>query len=45
MIVDVVTNNTSDKVGFECKNNWTIELIRQWVIKELNIIMCHRGYS
>ena len=45
MIVDVVTNNTPDKVGFECKKNWTIELIRQWVIKEFNITMSHRGMA
>ncbi|GAA0079374.1 hypothetical protein UT300005_37530 [Clostridium sp. CTA-5] len=28
MIVDVVTNNTQDQVGFECKKNWIIELIQ-----------------
>lgn len=25
--------------------NWTIELIRQWVIKQFNIIMCYRGMA
>lgn len=45
MIVDVVINNTPDQVGFECKKNWTIELIRQWVIKELNVTMSHRGMA
>lgn len=45
VIVDVVTNKTPDQVGFECKKNWTIELIRQWVIKEFNITMSHRGMA
>ena len=45
MIVDVVTNKTPDQVGFECRKNWTIELIRQWVIKEFNVTMCHRGMA
>ncbi len=25
--------------------NWTIELFRQWVLKELNIKMSHRGIA
>ena len=33
MIVELVTNKTSDQVGFECKKNCTIELISQLVIK------------
>ena len=45
MIVYVVTNNTLDQVGFECKQNRTIEVIRQWVIREFNITMSHRGMA
>lgn len=45
MIVDVITNKTPAQVGFECRKNWTIELIRQLVIKEFNVIMCHRGMA
>lgn len=45
MIVDVVTNKTPDQVGVECRKNWPIELIRQWVIREFNITMCHRGMA
>lgn len=44
-IVEVVTNSTPDKVGFEGRKNWTIELIRQWVIKEFNVTMSHRGMA
>lgn len=45
IIVDVVTNKTPDQAGFECRKNWTIELIRQWVIKAFNVTMCHRGMA
>lgn len=45
IIVEVFTNKTLDQVGFKCKKNWTIELIRQWVIKEFNVTMCHRGMA
>ena len=41
----VITNKTPDEVGFEGRKNWTIELIRQWVIKEFNITMSHRGMA
>ena len=29
-----MTTKTPEDVGFEFKMNWTIELVRQWVIKE-----------
>lgn len=44
-IFEIVTNNTPDEVGFEGRKNWTIEIIRQWTIKEFNIIMSHRGMA
>jgi transposase len=44
-IFEVVTNNTPDGVGFEGRKNWTIELIRQWAIREFNITMSHRGMA
>lgn len=44
-LIKVITNNTPDQVGFECRKNWTIELIRQWVINEFNITMSHRGMA
>lgn len=43
MVVGVVTNKTLDQVWFECRKNLTIELIRQWGIKDFNVTMCHRG--
>lgn len=45
LLVDIITTKTPDEVGFESRKNWTIELIRQWVIKELNITMSHRGMA
>lgn len=43
LIVETVTNKTPDEVGFESRKNWTIEIIRQWVIKNFDITMSHRG--
>lgn len=45
LIVEIITTKTTDEVGFESRKNWTIELIRQWVIKEFNITMSHRGMA
>ncbi len=45
VIVKTITTQTPDEVGFENRKNWTIELIRQWVIKEFNITMSHRGMA
>jgi len=44
-IVEVITNKTPDEVGFEGRKNWTIEIIRQWTIKEFDVVMCHRGMA
>ena len=45
LLVNIITTKTPDDVGFESRKNWTIELIRQWVIKEFNITMSHRGMA
>jgi len=45
LIVEIITTKTPNEVGFESRKNWTIELIRQWVIKEFNITMSHRGMA
>lgn len=45
LILETVTTKTPDEVGFENRKNWTIELIRQWVINEFNITMSHRGMA
>lgn len=45
IIVKTITTKTPEDVGFESKMNWTIELVRQWVIKEFNIKMSHRGIA
>ena len=44
-MLEVITTKTPEDVGFESKRNWTIELIRKWVIKEFNITMSHRGIA
>lgn len=45
IIVETITTKTPEDLGFESKNNWTIELVRQWVNKEFNIKMSHRGIA
>lgn len=45
IMLEVITTKTPEDVGFESKRNWTIELIRKWVIKEFNITMSHRGIA
>ncbi|MGL4874235.1 MAG: IS630 family transposase [Clostridium sp.] len=45
ILVDTVINKTPDEVGFESRKNWTIEIIRQWAIKEFNIEMSHKGIA
>lgn len=44
-MVEVITNKTPDEVGFEGRKNWTIEIIRQWAIKEFGVEMCHSGMA
>ncbi|EOR25401.1 transposase (21) [Clostridium sartagoforme AAU1] len=44
-IVETITNNTPDQVGFADRKNWTIELIRQWVIRTFDVILSHRGMA
>ena len=43
LIVETVTKKTPDEVGFESRKNWTIEIVRQWVIKNFGVTMSHRG--
>lgn len=42
-LVDVITNNTPEDVGFQSKKNWTLKIIRQWVYNEFNIKMSQGG--
>lgn len=44
-LIYVITNNTPDEVGFESRKNWTIELVRQWVIVNFNIIIKHSSMA
>ena len=45
IIFETIINNTPDNVGFESRKNWTIEIVRQWIIKEFNVKMCHKGIA
>lgn len=45
IILETFATKTPEDVGFESRLNWTIELIRQLVIKEFNITMSHRGMA
>ncbi|WP_431520786.1 IS630 family transposase [Clostridium beijerinckii] len=45
IVLETITTKTPEDVGFESKMNWTIELVRQWVLKEFNIKMSHRGIA
>lgn len=45
IILKTITTKTPEDVGFESKRNWTIELVRLWVIKEFDIKMSHRGIA
>ena len=44
-LVETITNNTPDEVGFIARKNWTIELIRQWVINTFSVTFSHRGMA
>jgi transposase len=44
-MIEIITNNTPDEVGFEGRKNWTIEIIRQWVINEFNVELSHSGMA
>jgi len=44
-LVDVITNNTPDKVGFDSRKNWTIELVRQWVLNNFKIDLKHSSIA
>lgn len=40
-LIDVITNNTPDEVGFHSIKNWTIELAKEWVFNNLKIDIKH----
>jgi len=44
-LIYVIINNTPDEVGFESIKNWTIELIRQWVIANFAITIKHSSMA
>nr|WP_315080673.1 winged helix-turn-helix domain-containing protein [uncultured Clostridium sp.] len=44
-LVDVITNNTPDEVGFESRKNWTIKLVQKWVLSNFNITIKHSSMA
>lgn len=44
-VVELITNKTPDEVGFDGRKNWTIELVRQWIITNLNISIKHSSMA
>jgi transposase len=44
-LVNTVTKNTPDEVGFEPRKNWNINIIRQWVKKTYGVEYSHSGMA
>ncbi len=44
-LVDIITNNTPDEVGFDSRKNWTIQLAREWVFNNFKIDIKHSSMS
>ena len=42
-IIEVITNNTPNEVGFESRKNWTLDIIRDWVKNEFKVDMSQSG--
>ena len=40
-LIDIITNNTPDEVGFDSRKNWTIQLAREWVYNNFKIDIKH----
>ncbi|MGL6106052.1 helix-turn-helix domain-containing protein [Romboutsia sp.] len=40
-LVDIITNNIPEDVGFESRCNWTISLIQELIENKFSIKMCH----
>ncbi len=40
-LINVITNNTPDEVGFKSRKNWTIELAQDWVLNNFKINIKH----
>lgn len=44
-LVEVITTKTPDEVGFAPRKNWTIAIIRQWVIDNFGVEYSPRGMA
>lgn len=40
-LIDAITNNTPDEVGFKSRKNWTIELATDWIFNNFKITIKH----
>jgi len=43
LLVEIITTKTPDEVGFFPRKNWDSNIIRQWVLKNLNVKYTQRG--
>lgn len=44
-LVEIITNNIPEQLGFGNLCNWTIAIIQQLIKNEFNIEMCHSGVA
>jgi len=44
-LVELITTKTPDEVGFPPRKNWTVAIIRQWVIENFGVAYSPRGMA
>lgn len=44
-LVEIITTKTPDEVGFSPRKNWTVAIIRQWVIDNFGVKYSPRGMT
>ena len=44
-LVDIITNNTPDEVGFPNKKNWNIGIIKQWIFNTFGVQYSYSGMA
>lgn len=44
-LIDIITNNIPEQLGFDNMCNWTIAIIQELIKKEFNIKMCHSAVA
>ena len=44
-LINIITNNTPDEVGFKSRKNWTIQLAQAWVLNTFKINIKHSSMA